>query len=270
MRCSAETFLSIENIPKLPKYIYYFIKCFFLFRKPLSVIYHYIGKSAPKDKVVELRSGLKIFLSDHPHDIITVFVILVKKDYGKVMRDSLVVDIGANIGVFSLYAAHMGARRVYAYEPNQKAFDVLSSNIVNNELEDVIVPYKLAVSVTDNEMVKIPRDPSPYNQVFAGSSNENCESVSTITLDRILSNNAIDFVDLLKIDCEGAEYEIIINLKSQNCLKLGSIRMEYHQWPIENLISYLEGHNFHLTCLDRDSATLWVNKSQVTDLKHEQ
>lgn len=256
------TLLSAEKIRKLPIYIYYFIKCFILFTNPLSVIYHYIRRSFPPDKVVRLRSGLQIYLSDHPHDIVTVFVVLVKEDYGKVMRDSIVVDIGANIGVFSLYAVYAGARKIYAYEPNQQAYEVLLRNIAHNELEDVIVPYKLAVSGSNDETVQIPLGSSPYNRVVAGNAIGNYDRVGTITLERILRDNTIDFVNLLKIDCEGAEYRILFNTKKSVFSKIGDIKMEYHEGPVDDLISYLKVHGFHLIYFNSDRAVLWVNKSE--------
>jgi len=93
------------------------------------VLSHYINKNSTLDIPLEFRNGLKIQLSNHPHDLITVFVVFVKKDYGDVLKNNIVVDIGANIGAFSLLAAKMGAKKVFAYEPNQVAFEVLQNNI---------------------------------------------------------------------------------------------------------------------------------------------
>lgn len=260
MRGVSGNLLSIENIHKASKYIYFFIKCFFLFKKPLFVIYYYIRRLQPNGNMIELRNGLKVFLSGHPHDVITVFVILVRQDYGKVKQDSIVIDIGANIGVFSLYAAYNGAKKVYAYEPNQQAYDLLLKNISCNNLGQVIVPCKLAVLNTNNETVKIPVESSPYNQVITGDARESCEEVKTTTLDDIMTKNGIDFVDLLKLDCEGAEYKIFLNIENSALSRIRTIRMEYHQGPLNDLILCLEAHGFHITRLERDSATLWVSK----------
>lgn len=191
-----------------------------------------------------------------------MFVVLVKEDYGKVTRDSIVVDIGANIGVFSLYAVHAGAKKIYAYEPNQQAYEILAQNIVKNELQGIIVPYNLAVSDSDDNMVQIPSGSSPYNRVVAGNGIVNYDRVRTITLERILRDNTINFVNLLKIDCEGEEYRILFNTKKSVFSKIGDIRMEYHEGPVDDLISYLKVHGFHLIYFDSDSAALWVNKSE--------
>lgn len=262
-------FLSVNTIYKLPKYAYYCVRCFFLFKKPFIVISHYIRKTSPKNKTIILRSGLKINLSDHPHDIVTVMVVFAKQDYGKVSRDNIVVDVGANIGVFSLFAASMGAKKIYAYEPNSKAYEVLLRNIADNKLEDIIVPRRLAVSDKDNEIIKIPIDSSPYNQIFFSNTEctedinpaSNIEKVSTTSLESILNNNFIDTLDLLKIDCEGMEYKIFYNSKDSVFSKINEIKMEYHEGPLPDLISYLEGHEFLLKRFDKVGQCLWFNKS---------
>tara|TARA_Y100000992_G_C20962862_1_gene349037 strand:- start:179 stop:454 length:276 start_codon:yes stop_codon:yes gene_type:complete len=68
-------------------------------KNPLKIIYHYLLKTSPK--FINLRNGITIYTSSNPHDIITFVVIFAKRDYGKIKKNSVVVDIGANIGVFA-------------------------------------------------------------------------------------------------------------------------------------------------------------------------
>lgn len=248
------------NILKVPRYIYYFIKCLFIFKNPFSIIFYYIRRMTPEKGVIELRNGLRLFLSDHPHDIITVFVVFVKKDYGQVKRNSTVVDIGANIGIFSIYAANKSAKKIYAYEPNRQAYEVLLKNISNNGFENIIFPYNLAVFDRDDDKVAIPLRPSPYNEIKSENITdiENSELVYTITLCTIVNQNLINQVDLLKIDCEGAEYRILFNTNSLIFSSIIDIRLEYHEGPVERLISYLQSNNYRLVCHKHDSAVLWV------------
>ena len=246
------------NIFKLPRYIYYFLKALFVFRNPFSVIYYYITGTSPPNKVIELKCGLKIFLSDHKSDIITVFVIFIKKDYGKIKPGTIVVDIGANIGVYSLYATYLGAKIVYAYEPNKNAYKVLLQNITNNYLEDIIIPQNMAISDTNNKTVKIPSPSSPYNQIIANNNDniENYDLISTINVETIIANNEIEFIDVLKIDCEGCEYSVFFNMKKSTFLKIGNIRMEYHSGPNNRLFSCLKTNNFDIICIKKDSSCL--------------
>ena len=246
------------NFFKLPRYIYYFLKALFVFKNSFSVIYYYIIRTSPPHKVIELKGGLKIFLSDHKSDIITVFVVFIKEDYGKLKPENIVVDIGANIGVYSLYAAYLGAKKVYAYEPNKNAYEVLLQNITNNSLEDVIIPQNMAISDTNNKTVKIPSASSPLNQIIANDNDniENYDLINTINVKTIIANNEIEFIDVLKIDCEGCEYSVFFNMKKSTFLKIGNIRMEYHSGPNNRLISCLKTNNFNIICLKKDSSCL--------------
>src|SRR3989338_1932232 len=55
-------------------------------------------------------------------------------------------DIGANIGVYSLYAAKLCQAKVYAFEPEYSNLHLLKDNIIMNQLENNIVPYAIALS----------------------------------------------------------------------------------------------------------------------------
>ena len=248
------------------KYIWYFIKCFLLFKKPIPILYCYLTKTSPKNRVVELRNGLKIFLSEHPLnpgiDMITVFLVFAREDYGEVQSNSVVIDIGANIGVFSLYAAYNGARAVYAYEPNTEFYECLLRNISENNLEDVIIPYKLAVSGVDGDTVKFPVKPSLWNAIITDDSSEDFELVKTTTLEKILSTNSVSVVDLLKLDCEGAEYDILFTSNDAVLEKIRAIRLEYHRgW--DNIVSFLMKHGFEQSYIMDDRAAagiIWLDR----------
>ena len=198
-----------EHLMKIPRYVSYLVRSFFVFKGSLSIILHYLGVRKYGSGFIHLRNGIKIYLSGNAQDVTTVFVIYVKRDYGRIADKPIVIDIGANIGVFSLYAAGCGAEKIYAFEPNRRAYDVLLRNIAANGLEDVIIPFNVAVTGCDGEAVKIPLESSPYNYIRREDSGDNCEEVNSVTLATIMTKNGLDFVDLVKIDCEGAEYEIV-------------------------------------------------------------
>ena len=79
-------------------------------------------------------------LSGHELDIVVAFQVFCEQVY-PVERDTVVVDIGANIGLFSLYAAFSGAARVFAFEPNQEAYRCMLDNIERNGLQRRIAPF---------------------------------------------------------------------------------------------------------------------------------
>ena len=251
-----------RNIPRIPSYILYILKCLVLFKKPFRFIYAYLTITPIAEKVGELRSGLKIYLSDHPHDIITIFVVFVRKDYGKITSGGCVVDIGANIGVFSLYAAHYGkSGRVLAYEPNSESYGYLLNNIKANHLEQIIVPHHLAVTGAGQRTVKFPKKSSMYNAIIEGESNMDFEEVKTTSLPAMFSG--IGKIDLLKLDCEGAEYDILMKSNRNVFDRVSAIRMEYHSGRVAEISAFLGQYGFvrcHFSPDSEQTGNLWFCK----------
>jgi FkbM family methyltransferase len=198
--------------------------------------------------MVEFRSGLKILLSDHPHDVITVFVIFFRKDYGNITPGSVVMDVGANIGIFSLYAIYAGARKVFAYEPNSEAYQLLIENIRINQAQEAILPHQLAVTGSGEEKVKFPARASMYNAIITGETQGAYELIDTIRLETMVMQTG--WIDLLKLDCEGAEYEILFQSNPATLENIKSIRMEYHAGKAGELVAFLRHHGFGRVHLD--------------------
>lgn len=227
-------------------------------KHPLDLLKYYIQEKSPE--FIELRGKTKILFSSHPHDVITFFVVFLKREYGKIKADSVVIDIGANIGVFSLYAALSGAKRVYAFEPSKEAFEILCKNIKLNNLSDVIIPINKAVSNVDDFIIQFPYSSSPYNSIGSCDNNTNlnyCE-IPTITINTFIErNDAIDKIDLLKLDCEGAEFDILPSLNEFVFEKIRAIRMECHGEP-NGLIELLSLRSFFVDFIRGN--IVWLKK----------
>jgi FkbM family methyltransferase len=219
-----------------------------IFKNRISLLKDYVSGNSKPNAVITTTDGFKIHLSSNPHDIITLMVIFCRREYGHIKPGGIVIDIGANIGLFSIYAALNGAKKVYSFEPNHQAFLTLCKSIEANGLEDVIKPFNLAVSSKDNDTLLIPRISSPYNSTKELSEvmdQRDFEEVKTISLTSILANNNIENVDLLKMDCEGAEYDILYNLSSDHFSNIRSIRLEHHKREQKDyLINFLKEHQY--------------------------
>jgi FkbM family methyltransferase len=120
------------------------------------------------------------------------------------------LDIGANGGIFSMLAARWvgPAGRVYAFEPSQREADILRRNIALNQFANIQVIQqaasnedgvaKLAIS-QDGAMNALRETKHPAQHI------QQWIEVATITLDTFLEQNAIERVDFIKMDVEGAE-----------------------------------------------------------------
>ena len=198
-------------------------------KRPFHILWCYARRISPP--FVELRSGPKLFLGSHPHDIITFFVVFIKRDYGAIGQGWNVVDIGANIGLFVVYAALNGAAKVLCFEPNPTAFDLLKRNVEENGVSAIVVAHNMAVGAADGEHLGIPVASSPYNQVSHSDDEEEPGehiTVDSSSLPTMLAMQGIDRVDLLKMDREGSEYQIVPSLPAAMLDRIAHIRMECH------------------------------------------
>ncbi|HEY0794200.1 MAG TPA: FkbM family methyltransferase [Acidisarcina sp.] len=195
-------------------------------KHPVAVLRSYIRQESLE--FIDLRSGHRVFLSNHPHDIVTFFVVFIKRGYGEIRKSEVVFDVGANIGLFSIFAALSGAKAVYAFEPSSESFAKLKQNISANGLENIVIPTNKAVTNRGGEVVSFPRSSSPYNSLTGTPAGGDCDQVLTVTLEDFMRDNGIPQIDLLKMDCEGAEFSIVPALTGDMIHRISKIRMECH------------------------------------------
>lgn len=118
---------------------------------------------------------------------------------------SIILDVGANIGVYSLIAArHTGSKgRVYAFEPVPENFELLSRNIRQNELKNVVCINKAVGS--SNGKIEMEIEKGSIATHYVSSSPKNPTAVPVTTIDSFIKNKKISRVDLIKMDIEGYE-----------------------------------------------------------------
>jgi FkbM family methyltransferase len=131
-----------------------------------------------------------------------------------IQEKSTVLDIGANIGLFSLVASKKIGKngKIYAFEPIKKTFKTLSENLALNQISNVVASQialsnftgKVSFSIPDDIHNKGDGDAFNSMDLNAKSSNSDTEADCS-TLDDFLKANEISSVDLIKIDIEGAE-----------------------------------------------------------------
>ncbi|MCX6722138.1 MAG: FkbM family methyltransferase [Candidatus Staskawiczbacteria bacterium] len=208
-------------------------------------VLNYIGIRNDINFVYALRDGTKIKVDDNIN-IATMAVVFIKKDYGEVEKNSVIIDIGANIGVYSVFAARKENNIVYAFEPMTNNFKLLVENIKLNKLEGKILPFNLAVGAKKEKRTLYlggspfhslyPAENSPFNTRYDNklTAKQNYIEIECISLKDIFQENKIGYCNMLKLDCEGAEFEILYSLPEEYFKKIEKIRVEYHDHKVDN------------------------------------
>ena len=187
-------------------------------------------------KVVDIRmkDGLKITLRRDHMDAEILAEIFFENCYVRDLAlppNPVVVDIGGFIGDFSLYAAtQLKARRVVVCEPSPRNWTLLVKNIQDNHCEDRVAMVNKAVS--DGSVVMLDIDAPDRGQAQVSAyrpSRCGRKPVECISLASLFAEFKLTEVDLLKIDCEGGEYEILQSLPSKVFSGVKSIVFEFHE-----------------------------------------
>lgn len=119
---------------------------------------------------------------------------------------NLVLDIGANVGYYTILASSIVGKKgiVYAFEPDPGNIALLQKNIALNNCTNVVVVEKALGDKNEESQLAI--DPgNPGESKLATHSNKNTISIQTITLDSFVKKYNISHIDVIKIDIEGAE-----------------------------------------------------------------
>lgn len=132
--------------------------------------------------------------------------------------DGVFIDIGANIGSFTLVAAKIARRgKIHAFEPSAHHFSRLSENIALNGFDNVTLNMKGLNDRARTATLFLPRTQGRMNNSGAASLYSTdmdndlqvTEEIELILLDDYVSSHCIDRVDLVKIDIEGAEFNAL-------------------------------------------------------------
>jgi FkbM family methyltransferase len=166
-----------------------------------------------------------------------------------------VVDVGANIGVFTVWAAReLGAGRIVAVEPDPEPARQLRDNLALNRIDDVAV-LEAALGGERREATLYRRGSAAMNTLFPrdhyGSHFEIGKTVRVLTLDDVFERCNIERCDLLKLDCEGAEYEALFGASPDLLARIHHVVAECHVGLTDHdpdaLQGFLEEHGFAVT-----------------------
>jgi FkbM family methyltransferase len=156
----------------------------------------------------------------------------------KLRKDAVVLDLGANIGEFSVLAAIKNDCVVYAFEPDPENYGLLLDNIrVNRSMfKGKIIPINKAVySKTGNVSFYVNSEDGEASSIVKPVGKR--IMVDAVSLLDFTLKHKIKAIDFLKVDVEGSEYEILLKLPLQVLKNVNTVAVEYHNIPFNSKLN---------------------------------
>jgi FkbM family methyltransferase len=226
------------------KYSYYLLSVFkllFGFHQPALVAKIFLNLEQPGIQTIRLRGRNLQFRVRGAMDVWSIKETFLDRFYEKygftIQPVWKIIDIGAAIGDYTLYAATAQPNsQVFAFEPYPQSFVLMQENLRLNTVTNAQA-FDKAIGTVSGELVLDLTTGEPLQFQGFLKPTENMEkslSVHALSLADAFAMLEIEVCDLLKLDCEGAEYPILFETPQFVLERVRRIVMEYH----DNIVQY--------------------------------
>jgi FkbM family methyltransferase len=215
----------------------------------------YLRHQGKSTAVIKVDDAAQFKVRVNTSDALMIWEIWKAKVYDDaripIRAGDVVVDIGAHIGGFAVRAAkfaHGGP--IYSYEASSKNFRLLTENCKLNHLTNVHIE-NCAVS---NQSGSLPFY-TPSENGILGSLLQNTsgfmETVQATTFSDIIAKHSLTQIDFLKMDVEGAEFDILFAHPDETLPITQKIVLEFHEFRGDkrshlDLVNLLSSHGFNV------------------------
>ncbi len=209
------------------------------FENPARVVRAFLPHRGRRPLVLRLRGGGPRFQVRHGMDAWLVKETCLDRDYdrlGIAIEDGWrILDVGAGIGEFAVIAARSSPHGVvHACEPFRGSFAMLLTNIDLNDLGNVRpfeeavsgAPADLALDLSAGDEARFSTRPAPGT---GASPDRAVQRVASTTLREAIGRLPAGRCDLLKLDCEGAEFDIVLTSDDACWTAVDRVVAEYHE-----------------------------------------
>ncbi len=190
----------------------------------------------------------------------------------KIEENDIVLDIGANIGIFTKYAIAKGASEIYAFEPIKENYELLVKNndwdnveIFNSGISNEVKKEKFYIDSTSGGHTIINKD-------LNNTRTNQTQDIQCYSLDYLFEKDIIPHnINFAKIDAEGAEIKIFEGISNANLIKIEKFAIEWHDFLfddkslLDNLINrFIKlNYKFHIDKTSNDLMILhfWKDKN---------
>lgn len=249
---------------------------------PLNILKSVNRSGSLAQNLTTLPNGMQVFDHNRPETLLQYQEIFLDKEYiknGIILNDGdVVIDVGANIGMFSLFVAtHINNAEIYALEPVAEVFKKLNINLKTYETHAKCINAGIAQETGKNNFVYYPKvsvlsginpskhevrqlvqqsiesvqtiEKSDLESIITAKTKEQTIKCTFITLSNLIEDNAIKHINLLKIDVERSELTVLHSIKEEHWKIIDQIVIEVHEFDdnLEAVFILLKKHNFNVS-----------------------
>lgn len=218
------------------------------FKNWYTYIFDWLGLFDDGFSLYNLRDGTKFLARNNTDDKYIITSIFSREEFNpkgfKIGKDDLVFDIGGHIGIFSINASHFTENKIYTFEPNLQNFAMLVINLKINDVKN-IKPFMMAITNKTGYTRLYLSNKSACHSTYKHFKNSLSEKVSCISLSDFINIFRIKKIDFLKINCEGAEFDILFNLPKNIYRKIKKMVVQCHDInKLDKLKTFIQNNGF--------------------------
>lgn len=230
--------------------------------------YQYIQKLENRldiDSIEDYKSGVLIkfdnlqFYLESWEEFFILCEVFIDNDYNFLSnQDFILIDIGCNIGIASLFFSQKeNIKKIYSFEPVKDTYENALINFqLNKNISSKIEVFNYGIGNSDKTEIFLFDKNIKGNTGIRGTKSINYKNLTSQEKREVIIKNATNvFLNIFsnnlkekfvfKIDCEGAEYEILRNLDENNLIsKIAIFMIEWHDEGVEILEKILIKNNF--------------------------
>lgn len=197
------------------------------------------GKS-PEKVVYHLRNGMTISSRSKAIDGMALNDVWLEETYEPARKHlpfnwkacRTIVDVGGNIGTFTLFAAHKAPEaKILTVEPEPGNIGMLKQNIADNKISDRVTVIEAGVGTEETTATfYVAHKNSGGHSLYHYTENSHPVEVKIIPLKAIFERNNLKGCDYLKLDCEGGEYDALYGMPDEILKNIPFMAIEYHHF----------------------------------------
>jgi len=251
------------------------VRCYQYFGCPTAIALSFTTlRTGCFPRILEYKRNGRLYHVTLPswEDLRTAWTVILGNEYRIEKEDATILDIGGNIGLFAIYANSLNPHsRIISVEPFAPSYLWLVQVAAHPKLAPHLETRQLAISGMDGTvtMDASPGIPGHSRKISRKPGHADFIQAESKTLESFLDAESLDEVDFIKMDIEGAEYEVISQSSCRTLRRSRRYGIEYHGRGVEILLEKFRDAGFSLTGHHKHAGTGVVEFTRQPDKGHD-